>query len=100
MKENSDKVESVISENRVKLHVFKPSGRKIWTVVGKENEHWLDPDLNFCSCEDFFFNTLNGGRECYHLKSAKIASKRKKVNVIRFSDDEYTNFVSAMISDL
>ncbi len=100
MKEDNDRIESVISEKRVKLHTFNPSGRKIWTVVGKGKEHWLDPDLNFCSCEAYYFNTLNGGSECYHLKSVKVAKERNQVNVIKFSDDEYENFLLALISDL
>ena len=50
MNKKSEKIDSVISEKRIKLHHFLPSDRKIWTVVGKEKEHWLDPDLEFCSC--------------------------------------------------
>jgi predicted nucleic acid-binding Zn finger protein len=93
-------VDVVVSDKGVKLHTFEPSKRQIWTVVGKENEHWLDPDLNFCSCEDYFFNTLNGGSECYHLKSVKIAKEQNKVEVVTFSDEEFANFISALISDL
>ena len=100
MKKNSANLETVVSWKGVKLHYFEPSQRKIWTVVGKENEHWLDPELGFCSCEDYFFNTLNGGIECYHLKSIKIAKEQSKVEIINFSDDEFSNFVSALISDL
>jgi len=95
-----DKINSVISEKRIKLHVFEPSGRKIWTVVGKGKEHWLDPDLNFCSCENYYFNTLNGGKECYHLEATKIAKTKNQVNTVTFSDEEYTNFMKALISDL
>ena len=100
MKKDSANLEAIVSGKGVKLHYFEPSQRKIWTVVGKENEHWLDPELGFCSCEDYFFNTLNGGSECYHLKSIRIAKEQKKVEIIRFSDDEFANFVSALISDL
>ena len=55
MDERSDRIKSILSEKRVKLHHFLPSNRKIWTVVGKDKEHWLDPDLQFCSCTGFFF---------------------------------------------
>ncbi len=44
---SDEKIDSVISENRVKLHIFEPSQRKIWTVVGKEKEYWLDQSLTF-----------------------------------------------------
>ena len=50
MNEKSRKMNEVISQNRVKLHLFEPSQRSIWTIVGKEKEHWLDPESNFCSC--------------------------------------------------
>jgi len=99
MKKDNDNLTAVVSGKAIKLHYFEPSQREIWTVVGKENEHWLDPELGFCSCEDYFFNTLNGGDECYHLKSVRIAKEQNKVEVIRFSDDEFVNFVSALISD-
>ena len=100
MKKDLSGVATVISRRGVKLHHFEPSGRKIWTVVGKENEHWLDPDLGFCSCEDYFFNTLNHGNECYHLKSAEIARQQNKIEVIHFSDEEFASFISALISEL
>ena len=100
MKKDPRKLASVVSGKGIKLHYFEPSQRKIQTVVGKENEHWLDPELGFCSCEDYFFNTLNGGKQCYHLESVKIAKEQNKVEIIRFSDDEFENFVSALISDL
>jgi len=44
-----EKLDSTLTEKRVKLHIFQPSKRKIWTVVGVENEYWLDPELDFCS---------------------------------------------------
>ena len=100
MKKSPQNLNAVVSGKGVKLHYFEPSNRKVWTVVGKENEHWLDPDLGFCSCEDYYFNTLNGGNECYHLKSVKIAKQQNKVEVIRFSGDEFASFMSALISDL
>ncbi len=93
-------LDDVVSGNRVKLHYFEPSQRKVWTVVGKDNEHWLDPELGFCSCEDYYFNTLNGGGECYHLKSVKLAKQQNKVEIIKFSDDEFASFISALVSDL
>lgn len=100
MKKDLTNLDAVVSGKGVKLHYFEPSHRKVWTVVGKDNEHWLDPDLGFCSCEDYYFNALNSGEECYHLKSVKIAKQQNKVEVIRFSDDEFASFMSALISDL
>ena len=39
MSAKQDRINSMINEKRVKLHLFNPSKREIWTVVGKEKEH-------------------------------------------------------------
>lgn len=93
-------IDTTVSERGVKLHYFEPSGRKIWTVVGKENEHWLDPDLEFCSCEDYYYNALNTGQKCYHLKAVRMAMEQEKVETIKFSDSEFESFISALVKDL
>ncbi len=49
MSSKQEKINSVVNERRVKLHLFNPSKREIWTIVGKEKEHWIDPNSNFCS---------------------------------------------------
>lgn len=100
MTKDSANLDVVVSGRGVKLHYFEPSKRKIWTVVGKDNEHWLDPEIGFCSCEDYFFNALDNGCECYHLKSVKIAKQQNKVEVIKFADSEFESFISAIVSDL
>ena len=100
MNKDSDRVEVLVSEKRVKLHVFEPSQRKIWTVVGKGEEHWIDPDADYCSCPGFYFGQLNGKKICYHLESAILAKKENKIEQIIFSDDEFSNFLSGLISDL
>ena len=56
MNKDPDRLEAIVSEKRVKLHVFEPSGRRIWTVVGKGEEHWVDPESNFCSCRILFWS--------------------------------------------
>ena len=100
MNKESDRVESIVSTKRVKLHVFEPSQRKIWTVVGKGGEHWVDPDGIYCSCPGFYFGKLNGKTSCYHLESAELAKKENKIEKIVFSDEEYSDFLSGLISDL
>ena len=100
MNKDSDRVESLVSEKRVKLHVFEPSHRKIWTIVGKGEEYWVDSDGDYCSCLGFYFGNLNGKKTCYHLVSVKLAQKENKFETIIFSDDEYFYFLSGLISDL
>ena len=100
MIEKSEKIKLVISEKRVKLHHFVPSNRKIWTVVGKEKEHWLDPQLEFCSCSGFYFGMLKNKKPCYHIESISITIKEGKYETIKFSDDEFENFIVSVINDL
>jgi len=100
MNENSNKINAVISEKRVKLHNFVPSNRKIWTIVGKEKEHWLDPDFEFCSCSGFYFGMLKDSKPCYHIECIKIAKKQEKYESVDFSDDEFESFMSGLINDL
>lgn len=100
MNEKSKKIKSVISEKRIKLHYFLPSNRKIWTVVGKEKEHWLEPDLKFCSCAGFYFGMLKNKKPCYHIDSLQIAKKEEQYERIEFSDDEFESFMSGLINDL
>jgi len=95
-----DKVESIVSEKRVKLHIFEPSQRKIWTVVGKEKEYWIDPDGSYCSCPGFYFGKLNGKTTCYHLESLGIAQRENKIETIVFSDEEFSDFLSGLLFDL
>ena len=100
MTKDPGKIDTVISEKRIKLHVFEPSQRKIWTVVGKEKEYWIDPEQNYCSCQSFYFNSVSGKQECYHLKSIGIAEKENKIELIKFSDEEFLDFISGLLTDL
>ena len=100
MNEKSEKIRSIISEKRVKLHNFLPSNRKIWTIVGKGKEHWLDPEIGFCSCSGYYFSKMNDKKVCYHLESIRIAEEEKKTEVIKFIDDEFDDFLRGLISDL
>ena len=96
----SEKINSILSEKRIKLHLFEPSNRKIWTVVGTEKEYWLDPDLDFCSCPGYYFNKSDGKNECYHLESFKMATAKNKIELTTFSDYEYESFIISLLSDL
>ena len=100
MNEKSKKIKSIITEKRIKLHYFLPSNRKIWTVVGKEKEHWLEPDLKFCSCSGFYFGMLKNKKTCYHIDSIRIAKKEEQYESVEFSDDEFESFMSGLINDL
>ncbi len=85
----------------MKRHVFRPSGRIIYSVVGRGGDEFLDPVKNYCSCSDYFFRVLGGKEEyCYHLLSYKIASEGKRLDEITFDDEEYEGFLKLMILDI
>ena len=84
-----DEAEKAVSEERVKLYIFKPSGRRRWIVVGKNQDYLVLPDAGYCSCSDFFFRVMSGEKPtCYHLIAVKLARKKKRYEVIE-EDDEW-----------
>ena len=63
-----------LKENRVKKYVFKPSGRTVWIVVGRERDYLLMPEAEFCTCDDFYFRVLDRKVHlCYHLIAQKLS---------------------------
>ena len=90
----------MLIEKRVKLHIFEPSMRKIWTVVGTNREHWVDPVISYCSCSGFYFAKLSGKKQCYHLELVHLAKIQDSIDTIRFTDQEFKDFVSAIIYDM
>ena len=94
------KTDTMISEKRVKLHVFEPSKRQIWTVVGMGEEHWIAPEFGFCSCRSYYFGRLKGKKSCYHLELVDVAKKENDVEIVSFSDEEYSDFIKGLIDGL
>jgi len=85
----------------VKESRFKPSGRRILTVVGKLGDEFIDPEKPYCSCSNFFFRVIGGKEEtCYHLLSYKIASRTGRVDTVEFSDEEYPQVLRAVVLDV
>jgi predicted nucleic acid-binding Zn finger protein len=90
-----------VSSGGVKKHIFMPSNRVIYTVVGKSGDEFVDPQKPFCSCSNFFFRVLGGSEElCYHLLSYRIARESKKFDTVVFSDDEYSSLLKAIMRDV
>jgi predicted nucleic acid-binding Zn finger protein len=78
--------------------LFEPSKKIIWTIVGKHHEYWIDLDLGYCSCNDYYFRTLSDQGICYHLDFAKDKIN-SRVDTVRFSDLEYYDFVKSVVND-
>lgn len=93
------RVDYTISSGSVKQMLFLPSGKKLWVVIGRDNEYWTDPELGFCSCKDFYFTTLSGGQDCYHLKSVRKAIQQTGFKAIEFDDNDYIHLLQAVADD-
>jgi len=77
-----------LEQGRVKKYVFKPSGRIVWIVVGKERDYLVMPAADFCSCEDFYFK-FDKGHLCYHIIAQKLAEATGQFDLIEDSDHLY-----------
>ena len=85
----------------VKKHVFLPSGRHIYTVVGSNADEFVDPDKSFCSCESYFYGVMSTKvKFCYHILSYKIAEESGLVREVQFEDEEYDTFMRLLASDV
>lgn len=90
-----------VHEGRVKRHVFIPSGRALYTVVGRIGDEFIDPGKPFCSCESFFFRFLGGRKEtCYHLLAYHIAEETNSFSEVSFHDEEFRDFLGLLSLDL
>jgi len=77
-----------LKENRVKKYVFKPSGRTVWIVVGRERDYLLMPEAEFCTCDDFYFRVLDKKvHMCYHILTQKIAANLGWLELIQEKDE-------------
>lgn len=85
----------------VKECLFLSSRRRVFSVVGKFGDEFIDPERPYCSCGDFFFRVERGREDvCYHLLSYRIAARTGRIDVIEFQDDEYGDYLSAIVSDI
>ncbi len=81
-----------LQEKRVKKYVFKPSGRIVWIVVGRERDYLTMPAAEFCSCDDFYFRVMDEEVHlCYHLIAQKIAAALKWFDELEENDDLYNS---------
>jgi predicted nucleic acid-binding Zn finger protein len=84
-----------LKENRVKKYVFKPSGRTVWIVIGRERDYLIMPEAEFCMCDDFYFRVLDKKIHlCYHLIAQKIARNLGWYETIKENDELYESLMS------
>jgi len=84
-----------LKENRVKKYVFKPSGRTVWIVIGRERDYLIMPEAEFCMCDDFYFRVLDRKIHlCYHLIAQKIARNLEWYETIEENDGLYDTLMN------
>ncbi|MDR0471230.1 MAG: hypothetical protein LBH79_05860 [Nitrososphaerota archaeon] len=80
-----------LREGRVKKYIFKPSGRVVWIVVGRERDYLIMPEAAFCTCDDFYFRVLDRQvHMCYHLLTQKLAQNLGWFATFEETDDCYS----------
>lgn len=84
-----------LRENRVKKYVFRPSGKVVWIVVGRERDYLLMPEAEFCMCDDFYFRVLDRQVHlCYHLIAQKVARVLDWFDMVEEHDELYDSLMS------
>jgi len=84
-----------LKENRVKKYVFKPSGRTVWIVIGRERDYLIMPEAEFCMCDDFYFRVLDRKIHlCYHLIAQKIARNLGWYETLEETDELYESLMN------
>jgi predicted nucleic acid-binding Zn finger protein len=84
-----------LNENRVKRYSFKPSGKIVWIVVGKERDYLIMAQAEFCTCDDFYFRVLDRQVHlCYHLIAQKIANVLDWYEAIEERDELYETLMN------
>ncbi|MEM3399005.1 MAG: hypothetical protein QW724_05620 [Nitrososphaerota archaeon] len=87
-----------IREKRVKLYIFKPSGRRLWMVVGRHGRYLVLPKAEYCTCSDFFFRVISGEKpSCYHLLAVKKSLQEEKYSIIEKEDTSYMRILEDLL---
>jgi predicted nucleic acid-binding Zn finger protein len=83
--QRGNKALEALNEGRIKKYIFQPSGRVVWIVVGKNRDYLVMPEIDYCSCYDFYFQ-FDSGHVCYHIIAQKLAEAIDMFD--KFEDDD------------
>jgi predicted nucleic acid-binding Zn finger protein len=85
-----DKAWKLVTENRIKKYVFKPSNRSLWVAIGQNAEYLIYSHAGYCSCSDFYFRVLDNEQAyCYHLLAQKLAEALNHFDLVEEEDEAY-----------
>jgi predicted nucleic acid-binding Zn finger protein len=89
-----NKAWKLVTENRIKKYVFKPSGRILWIAIGQNAEYLIYSNAGYCSCNDFYFRVLDHEKAyCYHLLAQKIAESLNYYDLVEEEDEVYESLL-------
>jgi len=95
---------SAVNEKRVIKVSFYPSGLSFYVVKSSSRNiyYLIYPDLNYCTCNDFFFNSVLRKKEdkCYHLIAYDIAREKGYIKEIKYRDEELKKFFTRVITGI
>lgn len=88
-------------ELRVVKHVFLPSGRELWTVVGRDEYLILAQELA-CSCKDSIFKVLRGElfKPCKHVREYLRRLYTNDYDVVKGLDEELVTLIKVISDDI
>jgi len=85
-----DKAWKLVTENRIKKYVFKPSNRSLWVAIGQNAEYLIYSHAGYCSCSDFYFRVLDNEQAyCYHLLAQKLAEALNHFDLVEEEEEAY-----------
>jgi len=94
------KAERLVEAGCVKHHVFTPSGRELWTVVGSRGDLVVDDSPPFCACIHFNYRVLKDRDDtCVHLVALELAKKTGSHRELRLDDEEYGQLLRYLLRD-
>ena len=89
----------ILKEDRVKRYVFRPSGRVVWVVVGRDRDYLIYHVVGYCSCDDFYFSVIDGKVPlCHHLIARKLAEVLGRFEVVEQEDEFYSSHLKEWTS--
>ena len=96
----SEKVNELINEKKVKKIVFAPSKIEIWEVKShnSNNIYWTDIETKYCSCKGFYYNSTK--KTCYHISAVSAALSQNAYRIELLSDREMNDYFSNQIDNM
>ncbi|MBY8982705.1 MAG: SWIM zinc finger family protein [Candidatus Lokiarchaeota archaeon] len=97
--EQSDKILEVLERGIIK-YTYNPSKKVVWMVIGENKKEYLLYPRIFCSCQDFYKNTVIKQKRpyCKHLIAQVISEALSLYEEKKRIDDEFNHLIEKLKS--